>query len=66
MYLVTLYDVNGEVVMQNDFKTGEATSPVNVLLSPLQGLAGNTYTLEFCTKRGARQKAAGCSARITI
>lgn len=58
MYLVTLYDVNGEVVMQNDFKTGEATSPVNVLLSPLQGLAGNTYTLELKVVRTMEHDAA--------
>lgn len=58
MYLVTLYDENGEMVMQNDFKTAEATSPVNVLLSPLQGMQGNTYTLELKVVRTMEDDAA--------
>lgn len=58
MYLVTLYDANGEMVMQNDFKTAEATSPVNILLSPLQGMEGNTYTLELKVVRTMEHAAA--------
>lgn len=58
MYVVTLYDESGEIVMQNDFKTNENSSPVNILLAPISGVKGKTHTLTIALGRTTFQNAA--------
>lgn len=46
MYVVSVYSDN-KLLFQNDFKTADVTSPVNILLSPLTGIQGKTLTLKI-------------------
>ncbi len=58
MYLVTIFDSNGEFVAQNDFKTDQVSSPVNVLLAPIKLIKGEEYTMEIKLVRTTDNSAA--------
>ena len=60
MYLVSLYDETGALVLQNDFKTADTSSPFNILLTPLAGVKGERFTLELSVARTTQD----CAARF--